>query len=341
MAKKDYLIDIDLVKNQLLNAVIQVLATAPSSPSEGQIYYNSTEQTLYIRLSSTWLDLGESGSTNLSFTRNGTTLTVFSDTGTDAILPIATTTLVGLMSPSDKSKLDGIEAGATADQNASEVPFNSSGNDYTSTNVQNALIEVRNYVNSSVAGALKYIGGYNASTNVPNLDTTPSGILVGYTYTVTVAGNFYTEAVQIGDMLIAEVNNPASLSDWTVVNKNIPDIVNASTEERGIIEIATQAEVNTGTDTDRAVTPATLQTFVANYVTVNGLKKLINTIGNGSATVYTIVHNFNTDVIVQIYQNSSPFAEVEAQVEKINANSIRISFNTAPTTNQYKVITIG
>ena len=50
------------------------------------------------------------------------------------------------------------------------------------------------YVDSAVVGLLDYKGAYNASTNSPDLDTTPSGILKGDTYTVTVAGTFYGTA---------------------------------------------------------------------------------------------------------------------------------------------------
>ena len=39
-----FLTDVNLLGNQLQNAVVQVLAAAPCSPKEGQIYYNSMER---------------------------------------------------------------------------------------------------------------------------------------------------------------------------------------------------------------------------------------------------------------------------------------------------------
>lgn len=61
---------------------------------------------------------GGGGATNLSYTASPTDGTVNSDTGTDATIPLATTTNAGLQSPSDKTKLDGIEAGAEVNVNA-------------------------------------------------------------------------------------------------------------------------------------------------------------------------------------------------------------------------------
>jgi hypothetical protein len=61
---------------------------------------------------------GGGGATNLSYTASPTDGTVNSDTGTDATIPLATTTNAGLQSPTDKTKLDGIEAGAEVNVNA-------------------------------------------------------------------------------------------------------------------------------------------------------------------------------------------------------------------------------
>jgi hypothetical protein len=50
--------------------------------------------------------------TNLTYTTAATTGTVNSSTGTNATIPAATTSLAGLMTDADKTKLDGIAAGA-------------------------------------------------------------------------------------------------------------------------------------------------------------------------------------------------------------------------------------
>ena len=55
---------------------------------------------------------GGSGNTNLSYTASATGGTVLSDTGSDASLPLVDTTNAGLMSPADKTKLNGIATNA-------------------------------------------------------------------------------------------------------------------------------------------------------------------------------------------------------------------------------------
>jgi hypothetical protein len=95
------------------------------------------------------------------------------------------------------------------------------GGGFSSNTVVPTQLAVKTYVDNAVTGQLVYQGGYDAATNTPNLTTSPNSILRGWTYTVTAAGTFFGEAVEIGDLLIAEIDNPTALTDWTTVQNNI------------------------------------------------------------------------------------------------------------------------
>ena len=57
---------------------------------------------------------GGGGATNLAYTASPTNGIVTSDTGTDATIPSGSTTNASLLLPADKTKLDGVATGATA-----------------------------------------------------------------------------------------------------------------------------------------------------------------------------------------------------------------------------------
>jgi hypothetical protein len=62
-------------------------------------------------------------------------------------------------------------------------------------------------------------------------------------------------------------------------------------------------------------------------------------IGDGAATSYTVTHNLGTkDVIVSIYDNSSPYAEVVCDIQHTSTTAITLLFSVAPTSNQYRVV---
>ena len=65
-------------------------------------------------------------------------------------------------------------------------------------------------------------------------------------------------------------------------------------------------------------------------------------IGNGAATSYSVVHNLDNQFVnVQVFQNSSPFALVETDVELTSPTQATVKFAVAPGTNEYIVVIVG
>ena len=406
-----YLVNIDLNKNQLLQAVVEVLATPPLTPSEGQIYYNSVDETLYVRLSSTWLDLGKQPDNlgtdgdkgDVTVGGTGTTLTIDVDAVTYAKMQnvVTANTLLGSttadgvvteLNAADILTIINVDAGADVTDATNVEAAGAVMESDTSTISMSFVIDednmisdsatkvptqqsVKAYVASQIASTKAYQGGYDASTDTPNLDTTPiSGITSGDIYDVTVAGVFYTIDVEVGDSLIATVDSPSSVADWTIVQTNLTvasiksqyesntdtnaytdaekaqaalqtgtntnDEVQATTTDAGIAEISTQAEVDLGSDNTTIVTPSTLATritdaFVATKYSVN--------IGDGSATSFVIpnsTHALGTsgDFFVEIRERISGEKVIADTSLNNSTGAVTISVNVAPTTNQYRVI---
>jgi hypothetical protein len=101
----------------------------------------------------------------------------------------------------------------------------------------------------------------------------------------------------------------------------------ATTTQSGIVELATNAETRAGTSTTRVLTPSNLSDI-----------KYIATIGDGSATSYTVTHGLGSRrVMVQMY-DSSTYETVYAQVVRTTTTAITVDFNNAPSANDVTVM---
>lgn len=69
------------------------------------------------------------------------------------------------------------------------------------------------------------------------------------------------------------------------------------------------------------------------------VQKYAANVGDGTNTSYTITHSLGTrDVIVSVYDNSSPYAEVICDVQHSTTSTVTLLFSVAPTSNQYRVV---
>ncbi len=227
----------------------------------------------------------------------------------------------------------------------------------------NALTLVKQYIDDSVAGGLIYQGGYDANLNIPDLDGPPSpnNIKKGWTYTVTDDGLFFTEQVRVGDVLIAEVDAPTSLDDWTTVQNNV-DLASLTQVGIGNVIPATNAPLkglsvaySNGTAT-AGLNIAGLTTqapsnnalafipFYDQFAGANlkvGLSTLAGDLNEYTSKAYTIsdtatitypftlAAGAENDTIIQLVDTATG-ETVYADVERISATQATITFASTP-----------
>ncbi|MCK7604866.1 tail fiber protein [Geobacillus stearothermophilus] len=106
-----FLTNIDLSKNELQNACIQNLATAPANPVAGQIYFNSTDKKFYGYNGTGWVDLGQVLTGNSIISLLNTSASKIDDDNLSANVNDA---ISKRHSHANKAVLDAIEAAYTA-----------------------------------------------------------------------------------------------------------------------------------------------------------------------------------------------------------------------------------
>lgn len=390
---------LDLTKNQIINVVLDKRTSEPTSPVEGQIYYNETLNKVYFYDGTSWIDVhngvqtisnasnggviigGTSANPTISLNVDNSTLEISSNivrikdsgvTGTklanDSVTSIKITDkniLFSKIQDIPTMTVIGRTAAGTGVSSAISIINTSDLSGASGTNLATAG-SIKAYVDSQVAaiGSLQGSVDASTSTNFPGSALTKKG---DYWY-VSVAGTIQGVLFNVGDVIIANIDNPtvtsansyifletnrdqasttvlglvtlatnAEVQDGTNANKVVTPASLSSrtaTETRtGIAEIATQAETNAGTDDTRIVTPLKLKTFFDNVV--GGFAA---NIGNGVANSFIVTHNLNTlDVTTNLIEVSTG-NQVITDISHTSVNSVTVNFFNAPTTNQYRII---
>ena len=171
----------------------------------------------------------------------------------------------------------------------------------------------------TITGAMQYKGAHSDLVNAP------SSPEVGHVYRITTAGTltwagqtFQPNAeVQVGDSVIY-----AGSDTWDVYQGDADEATETSL---GLVELATQAEVNAGADTTRSVTPATLAGLLA---ALNIPRTYYEEgIALSALTPETITHNLglsNKDAFTVRVSNSSG-SSISVDVDSVDVNSITLT----------------
>lgn len=81
----------------------------------------------------------------------------------------------------------------------------------------------------------------------------------------------------------------------------------------------------------------------AGLAALGGAGVYTTTVGDGSATSYVITHGLSASKakIVAVYNNTTPFGQVDCDVQYTSTTTITLVFAVAPTSAQYQVVVIG
>jgi len=323
MARK-FLVSIDLNKNELLNARIQNLGAAPSSPVSGQIYYNTGNNILYFWNGTEWIST--SGSLEVitdaigSYVEGGVGLTKTFNDATNVTTIDLDNTAVTAGTYGSITKVPTF----TVDQQGR----------LTSASDTNLVIPLDTQTTGDYVATI--VGTANEVTVSPNSGHN-AAVTIGLPDNVEITGN-----LQVGGNL----NVIGTVNSVNTTQINIEDnkvklnsgFTGTPTTDAGIV-------VERGTSTDTEILwneTSDTWTLTNNGTAYHAIaRKYSETLG-ASATSYTITHNLGTtDVTVQIFEAATPFAQVEADVQRSNANAVVINFALAPTAGEYRVVVVG
>ncbi len=345
MARK-FLTNIDLNNNEVQNVVIHVLATAPASPTEGQIYYNSTTSRLMLRQSAIWKDI----SGRIDDVLSGTTSLISTDNGDGTItftVLDATQSNSGFLSAIDKILIDSATSSALPDtlmlRDANgDVTVNrltSTGITITGAIVNPTDAVTKQYVDDALTTGLQFEGIIDCSLD-PDY---PAG-LQGHAYIAQPGGKIGGASgidVLQGDWIICNADNAGGDqatvgTSWDIITNQVGD---ATELVSGKIRIATQAETDDGLIDNASVTPLKLQTKLD--ALPFGAQKYGVDLGDNSSVSFVVAHALaTTNVQAQLYDNATG-AIMECDMSITDANNCLFSFNVAPTTNEYHAVILG
>lgn len=340
---------LDMTQLQIINHVLEQVAGNKGTPVEGNIWYDSTGK-------------------RIKFRTNVANLAVVTDGGDLTTNSVAVTAINGFDTQVRTNRLDQMAAPTAA------VALNSQKITGLAAPTASGDAATKGYVDTAVTGlAWNAPVRAAATTNVTRATAVENGdiiggvtlatgdrvLLAGQTagaengvYTVNASGAptratdadssaelqgaalMVTEGTSAGTQWIQTVDGAITIDTTTITWVQFGG---GATYTAGNGLTVSSNDFNVGQGTGIVVGADTVGIDTAVVV-----RKFAVDVGDNSATSITVTHNLGTrDVTVEVYQNSSTWDKVEADVLHATTNTITLVFAVAPTTAQFRCVVHG
>lgn len=308
------LTNLEMNKNQIVDAVLQSLAIEPSEAIAGQIYYNTKNKRAYVYTGSAWIamDAKDASPTAISIVNtinNGDSL-IDIDKIKDISTKLSASNIVDTINKGSENinaeKINGLANALGAEAIIEKI---NSGNNKINTSKIDGLDEKLKI--ETIIQALIASDEAIPTTKITGLDNVLASKVTD-SQAQQKANTALQEAKEYAKAEISKVIGGASEAYDTL--KEIEEILKKSDSANKLINQAMKGKTS----------------------------KFSQDIGNGRDTQILIRHNLKTqDVLVTLREKESPFKVVYADVEITDENTITLKFAKAPKINEYRAIIVG
>ena len=370
MASRNFQVSINLNQQELQNPRLQNLASAPGTPVAGQAYYDTVLGATYVWNGTAWApaDPAKAAASSIPNTALATN-------------PLARANHTGLQlsgTISDfTSAVTGTRLSAFAAPNAN-IPV--AGFKFTGHGTPTAAGDVAEYswVIGQVQSAAAGIASKPPVRLLTNTNSTLSGLAAidGVTpvagdrilvtgQTTTTANGVYNAAagawarttvdgpapgeLETGALWLVTEGTTFAASQWRM---STTGAITVGSTAIAIVQFGAAASYTASngillTGSNFTFAPASGGGLVtaaggASIDTSIVARKFSATMGDGTATSFTITHNLGTqDVVMQVRQAATPFSVIECDMAATTTNTSTIAFNVAPAASAYRVTVTG
>lgn len=308
------LTNLEMNKNQIVDAVLQSLAIEPSEAIAGQIYYNTKNKRAYVYTGSAWIamDAKDASPTAISIVNtinNGDSL-IDIDKIKDISNKLSASNIVDTINKGSENinaeKINGLANALGAEAIVEKI---NSGNNKINTSKIDGLDEKLKI--ETIIQALIASDEAIPTTKITGLDNALASKVTD-SQAQQKANTALQEAKEYAKAEISKVIGGASEAYDTL--KEIEEILKKSDSANKLINQAMKGKAS----------------------------KFSQDIGNGVNTEILVRHNLKTqDVLVTLREKESPFKVVYADVEITDENTITLKFAKAPKINEYRAIIVG